>query len=211
MNGEARIFLLLLSISFSSMLCAETEQEFTLNGLLEGKAILVIDGKPIILANGQSKHGITLIDATLSRAIVEITGKRSTMFLDKSTNAGQMEAGQISDNLGKTHIVATSLLVQTGNLATFEVDYYYDGKAPGKYITLTAKTYFAGEPTQCSAHSYARLESGRHSVTMTVTMNDQSPKAYLSDKLKFEIHWASEKTSGVLTDYVIEFIKEWTR
>lgn len=190
---------------------ADDQADITVNGVYENKAILLIKGKPILLEQGQSKQGVKLIHVSKNEAIIEIKGKRKTLFLDK-TIAEKYTASNtsLSKESVKTHIVSIDLLQQTPSLATFEVDYYYDGEY-GDYVTLSAKTYYENQPTQFSTHTYTRLNTGRNQLTITIGMNEKSPSAYLADQVRFEIHWASEDSSGVLDFNVFEFPKHWKR
>lgn len=205
------LFFCILSFCYASTSMAYEETDITVNGLYEGKAILLIKGKPVLLEQGELKQGVKLIEASKDRVVVEIKGKRRTLFLDNTIAeeySGSKKA--MSRENVKTHIVSIDLIHQTPSLATFEVDYYYDGEK-GDYMTLTARTYYEGQATQFSSHSYTRLSIGRHQPTITISMNDKSPEAYLADQIRFEIQWASENNNGILDFKLIEFPKHWKR
>ena len=209
MNGVLRLSLYLVTTGIA--IAVYSAPDIQANGLIAGKAVLTIDGQQVFLSQGQTKHGVTLLAADEDAAVIEVNGKKQTLLLDKSIArqfATPEEFKRHSES--KSHVVSSQVIHQTGNLATFEVEYYFAGKQ-GDSGLLTAKTLYRGKLTKFWAHTHTPLEVGRNITNITVAMNEQAPERYLSDQIQFEILWHRQEMSGHSSAYVMDFIKQWER
>lgn len=188
---------------------AQAGPEITANALFEDKAVLKVDGKPVFLSVGEQKRGIKLIDADELHAEIEIDGQRRTLYLDKTIAKEYAGPEEIKRHRNaKSHVISASLIHQTPNLATFEVDYYYN-KNLADYVTLEAKTLHQNEDTGYWEHSFTPLKPGRHITTITISMNDKAPPSYQSDAIRFNINWVDGQRSGTVGSKIIPFAKYW--
>ncbi len=202
-----KLILLLLSFTYAGV--AYGADKITANALFEGKAVLIIRGERVFLSAGETKKGVKLLEANGNGAVIEVNGQRKILGLDKSIAKQYADPAEWKRNIiAKTHVISAKLIHQTHNLATFEVDYYYDKKL-GDYATMSAKTMFKGEATAYWSHTHTRLIPGRNLATVTVSMNDEAPPSYMSDEVRFDITWIKGDASGSTGTYLMEFIKEW--
>lgn len=188
---------------------AQAAPEITANGLFPGKALLTIDGERVLISLGQTRHGVRLIEANQDHAVIEADGKKQTLYLDKSIAKEYSTPEQFKRySKSKSHVISADIIHQTGNLATFSVEYYF-AKSPANRANLIAKTLSQGSATEYWAHTYTPLEYGRHTTSITVAMNEKVPETYVSDQMLFEIFWYNNRQSGATGAYVMEFIKQW--
>lgn len=209
MKPVYRIAVMILAGSFGTIPLAASE--ITANGLFPGKAVLTIDGKQVFISLGQTKRGVTLLEADDEHAVIEVGGKKRTLQLDKSI-AKEYSGPNLLKQLGhsKSHVIQAEIIHQTGNLATFEVEYYL-AKNFAEHANLVAKTYARGKQTEYWAHTYTPLVEGRNTADITIAMNEKAPERYVSDQVVFEILWTKKNKSGTTGAYVMEFIKQWER
>jgi rRNA maturation protein Rpf1 len=204
---KAALIVMITMLVFS----AQTAPEITANGLFPGKAVLTIDGKQVFLSLGQTRYGVRLIRADEDHAVIEVDGRQQTLHLDKSIAKEYSTAEQFKRySESKSHVINAKIIHQTGNLVTFEVDYFFTENL-GERANLIAKTLSRGELTDYWAHTYTPLEHGRNSTNITVAMNEKAPERYVSDQMLFEILWTRKDKSGTTGAYVMEFIKQWER
>ena len=79
---KTRLIWITLLCTFMSHVYAQ--ENITVNGLFSGKAIIVVNGNPVMFYEGDTRQGITLLSANENRAVLEIAGKKHTMLLDQS-------------------------------------------------------------------------------------------------------------------------------
>ena len=63
----------------------------TVKGLFKNAALLVIDGQQVLLKEGKTKHGVTLIEATSRDALLEVDGRRQRVGLSKQVGGNYQE------------------------------------------------------------------------------------------------------------------------
>ncbi len=87
----AAIFLSSLLFIFPQFVLSA--DSITVKGLFKGAALLIIDGKQVLLKEGKTKEGIKLIQATSRDALLEINGQRQRVGLSKQVG-GNYQASQ---------------------------------------------------------------------------------------------------------------------
>ena len=80
---------LLLSLLSLSAFAADS---VTVKGLFNNAALLTIDGQQVMLKQGKTKHGVTLIEANSREAVLEIKGKRHRVGLSKQVGGSYQQA-----------------------------------------------------------------------------------------------------------------------
>jgi hypothetical protein len=197
---------LLLWISSGS---AHAEPKITANALFAGRAVLLVDNEPIFFANGETRKGITLVNANENRAIVRIGGEEMTLYLDKgiADKYSGTENNKLNET-AKSHVISAALIHQTTNIATFEVEYFYN-KDMGERATLSAGTLQQNKPTEYWSHTHTALTPGRNITSISVSMSEKAPASYNSDAIRFDINWVKGEQSGSTGTLVIPFIKTW--
>lgn len=187
-------------------------QQITANGLFYGKAVLTIDGKQVLMEVGQTRQGVKLIEADEDHAVVMVKGKKRFIYLDKTIAKEYSTPNEFErHDEAKSHVIKAHLIHQALNLATFQVEYFYREQELGAPVTLSAKTLFRGKDTESWAHSYTRLNPGRHTVAITISMNEQSVDSYLSDAVQFDLVSVKNGETKKSGTYVMKLVKEWTR
>ena len=63
-------------------------------GLMNGMAILEVDGQRVVIKAGQTKAGIKLVESNSGHAIVEINGRQQTLLLGVSLSGSYSESTQ---------------------------------------------------------------------------------------------------------------------
>ncbi|HEX7026728.1 MAG TPA: hypothetical protein VF268_05760 [Gammaproteobacteria bacterium] len=179
-------------------------ENLTVNGFFDDKAILTVDGKPTIFTVGESRGGVTLLETGQDYALVRVGGKNKMLFMDQAIPKHLVDPQAYQQNsTAKSHIIATRLLHQTDNTATFAVEYFFNADE-AEYAALSAKTRFRGKITPYWTYTVTSLKPGRHTTTITVGMSEDAPASYISDAVYFDI-------MPVTGAKVIEFVKEWKR
>jgi aspartyl protease family protein len=79
-------------------------QSVAMTGAMGSRALLVIDGKTVTAAAGQTVHGVKVISVSGSQAVVEVAGKRQTVEL----GAAQVNLGGKGLSSGSGRIVLTA-------------------------------------------------------------------------------------------------------
>lgn len=188
---------------------AHAERKITANALFHGRAVLLVDSEPVYFSNGETRHGITLVNADENRAIIKIEGEERTLYLDKGiAEKYSKKADTKSHHTAKSHVIAVSLIHQTPNIATFEVEYFYN-KDLGERATLSAGTMQQNKITDYWAHTYTALSPGRNIATISISMSEKAPQSYNSDAVRFDINWVKGAETGSTGTLVIPFIKTW--
>ncbi len=83
-NSYLRLLLLVMLGGWLPGAFAADYPDVQVNGLFGNQAVLTISGKRRLLRSGEtSPEGVTLVSATLERAVVSIGGKRHTLELSK--------------------------------------------------------------------------------------------------------------------------------
>lgn len=202
------LFLLLAGFSDSSW--AE-RKKITANALFPGRAVLLVNDKPVFFSTGETHQGITLVNANENRAIVKVDGEEMTLYLDKGIAEEYSKAeGADKQNLAaKSHVISATLIHQTSNIATFEVEYFYNNRDPGERATLSARTLQQNKTTDYWAHTHTALMPGRNTATISISMSEKAPASYNSDALRFDINWAKGAETDSTGTLVIPFIKTW--
>lgn len=179
-------------------------EKLSVHGFFVDKAILMVDGEPVIFAVGERKNGITLLETGQDYALVRVDGKKKKLFLDQAIPKHLVDPGAFQQHsTAKSHIIEIRLLHQTDSAATFAVEYFYNG-SEAEYASLSAKTRFHGKITPYWMHTVTPLKPGRHTTTITIGMAADAPASYRSDAIYFDI-------MPVTGSKVIEFVKEWKR
>ncbi|HEX5056328.1 MAG TPA: hypothetical protein VFX02_07490 [Gammaproteobacteria bacterium] len=207
MKRSLTAFCLLLCCVFA--FAAHAERKITANALFNGRAVLMVDNEPVFFATGETQRGITLVSANENRAIVKVDGEEITLYLDKGVAekyAKSQQAKQLQN--AKSHIIAATLMHQTSNIATFEVEYFYN-KDLGEHATLSAGTLQQNKTTGYWSHTYTVLTPGRNTATISVSMSEKAPASYNSDAIRFDINWVKGEQTGSTGTLVIPFIKTW--
>ena len=88
-----------------------------------------------------------------------------------------------------------------------QVDYFYNGKC-GKSPFLGVITLKNGKSTGYWVYTSAKIHKGAGSTRVKVGMNDNAPKAYQSDELKFKL---SSKECGVFFETSSKYEKKWIK
>lgn len=201
MTNKILLALIILTCLFSGGGVAE---KLTVNGFFADKAILMVDGVPVILSVGEKKKGVILLETGHDSVRIKVDGKEKTLFIDQAVPQNLVTPGEYKQNAtAKSHIVKARLLRQADSAATFAVEYFYNG-GEAEHAWLSAKTGFRGEITRYWRHTVTPLKPGRHTTTITIGMAADAPAGYMSDTVYFDI----EPVSGTK---VIEFVKEWKK
>jgi hypothetical protein len=188
---------------------AAAERKITANALFAGRAVLLVDNEPVFFASGETQKGITLVIADENRAVIRVDGRERTLYLDKGIAEEYSKTNLKEDLSAKTHIISANLIHQTSNIATFEVEYFFN-KDLGEQATLSAQTLRQqNQPTNYWSHTYTALTPGRNVATISVSMSDKAPEAYNSDAIRFDINWVKGEQTGMTGTLVIPFIKTW--
>jgi hypothetical protein len=185
------------------------EPKITANALFAGRAVLLVDNEPVFFANGETRQGITLVNANENRAIVRIGGEERTLYLDKGVADKYSKAENNKQNRNaKSHVISAVLMHQTTNIATFEVEYFYN-KDLGERATLSAGTLQQNKPTEYWSHTYTALTPGRNITSISISMSEKAPASYNSDAIRFDINWVKGTETGSTGTLIIPFIKTW--
>jgi hypothetical protein len=183
---------------------AAGEETLTVNGFFGDKAILTVDGEPVIFAVGEKKNGIALLETGRDYALVRVHGKEKKLFIDQAIPKNLVAPREYKQNsTAKSHIIDVRLLHQTDSAATFGVEYFYNGNEAER-AWLTAKTQFHGKTTSYWTHTVTPLKPGRYTTTITVGMAADAPDSYLSDAVYFDL----APVSGVK---IFKLVKEWKK
>lgn len=202
MTAKTLLTALLAAWLFSGSL--QAGEKLTVNGFFADKAILVVDGEPIIYTIGETKNGIALLETGEDYALVRVGGKKKRLYIDQAIPRHLVDPEEHKQNAtAKSHIIDIRLLHQTDSEATFAVEYFYNGNE-AKQAWLTAKTQFHGKITPYWRHTVTALKPGRHTTTIVVGMANDTPASYLSDAVYFDI-------MPVTGTKVFKFVKEWKR
>ncbi|MDX1528874.1 MAG: retropepsin-like aspartic protease [Gammaproteobacteria bacterium] len=151
MLGRKNLFALFVILSLAVCGAAPAGVKVKVNGLFKNKAILVIDGKQRLMRAGEtSPEGVTLVESSSRKAVIEIDGVKSTHTLGSHIDGGYTEpesrAIRIYPDRGNMYLVVGSIngypvnfVVDTGaTLVSMNsrvarrlgIDYEVDGK-PG--------------------------------------------------------------------------------
>ncbi len=186
------------------------QDNISVNGLFIGKAIIKINGTPVMFFEGDRKQGITLISANEDQAIIEINGKRQTMFLDLSIAteySKPVKAVPFGQSSAK-EILSVEIVHQAQNIATFAVEYNF-GENAEDYI-LIAQTMVNKKAVKHASYNYVPVKVGRHKTHISIGINETAPQQYQSDHIL--INFALKKTqkaSNADTAKITAFVKNW--
>lgn len=188
---------------------AHAERKITANALFPGRAVLMVDSEPVFFADGETRRGITLVKANENSALIKVDGREITLYLDKGIAEKYTKTEDLKQNLNaKSHVISVNLIHQTPNIATFEVEYFYN-KDQGERASLSAITLQQGKSTGYWSHTHTALTPGRNIATISVSMSEKAPASYNSDAIRFDINWARGDETGSIGALVIPFIKTW--
>lgn len=221
-----RLFLgLCLSIA-SVLACAGGFDSVTLNGVASGRAVLTIDGQYMVMREGDTKAGFTLIRVSPNGALVQHKGQRkrlslsvASQFSNKSskqnapviTNARPLRHQGTRINQANSHIISVVPVMREEDKTTFRVAYFYNGNY-GEHAQLRARTRLKGQDTGFSAHSFVSLEQGRNQVDITVMMNQKSPDAFYSDEVFFDVLGSEPVANSYLVlSQSFPFSRQWQK
>jgi len=85
MNNHSAIFILGLTLGLGIASVAAAETQVNVVGLFNGKAVLIINhGAPRTLSIGQTSGDVKLIEASSSKAVIEIEGKRKELGMGQA-------------------------------------------------------------------------------------------------------------------------------
>jgi hypothetical protein len=199
------------NLCLSYVLPVSAQPTVTLNGLFADKAVLLVDGEPLILTVGETKNRIKLLQVDDTSATVLMNGESQTLALVRITLRALpgVAALKVHDD-AKSHILKAQLIHQTPNIATFEVEYYVNADE-GDHFSLSARTMFKDEITRYWVHSFSRLKPGRHTTTINISMREDAPESYMSDVARFDIMLTKGRDTQMSGTKIIEFIKEWRK
>lgn len=187
----------------------QAAQKITANALFPGRAVLVVDNEPVFFAVGETQRGITLVKANENLAVIKVGGKELTLYLDKGIAEKYAKSEDLKQSLNaRSHVISTNLIHQTSNIATFEVEYFYN-KEQGERASLSAITLQQGKSTGYWSHTHTTLTPGRNIATISVSMSDKAPASYNSDAIRFDINWFKGEETGSTGTLVIPFVKTW--
>lgn len=204
MTGKALSAVIVVAVCLWGGSAAGADNKLTVNGFFGDKAILMVNGEPVIFAVGEKKNGIALLETGRDYALVRVNGKEKTLFIDQATPKNVVDPREYKQNsTAKSHIIDIRLLHQTDSAATFAVEYFLNGNEAAR-AWLTARTQFHDKTTSYWTHTVTPLSPGRYTTTITVGMAADAPDSYLSDAVYFDL----APLSGVK---VLKFVKEWKR
>lgn len=167
------------------------------HGLTNGRAVLKINGKYVVLKTGESHQQYTLVGADDSAAKLRYKGKIYSLALKNTSlikrkdnnfinNAHPNTAQQTAKNMANTHIISSRVTERETDSLTFEVQCFYNGQQ-GDHAQLRAYALNAGRETGFAAHTYTALSTGRNRVSIKLMMNAQAPTEFNSQQVRFEI------------------------
>lgn len=202
-------------------------EPITVNGLIAGKAVVMLNGKPRVLSVGEKVGNIELLEADQYSALLQIGDEQkrfylkearlqdySDDFIAESDNLTQEQVDILASKVlvqAKSHIISIDLLERLEHKVRYRVEYFYNA-SHGQRASLMARTVKNGKPTGYSAHSLTSLEPGRHLVDIEIMMNTKAPESYSSDAVRFEI--IGEKTldgSNSVLAKLVPLPKLWSR
>ncbi len=124
MLGRKELIALLTILSLAVCGAASAGVKVRVSGLFKNKAILVIDGKQRLMRAGEtSPEGVTLVESSSRRAVIEIDGVKSTHTLGSHIDGGYTEPEsrtvRIYPDRGNMYLVVGSI---NGYPVNFVVD-----------------------------------------------------------------------------------------
>ncbi|MBA3582252.1 MAG: hypothetical protein H0W44_07345 [Gammaproteobacteria bacterium] len=212
MRNLLGILFFVILLGFNQNISAVELDEISANGLLEGKAILRINGKLMMFSNGDTKEGIKLINANEDRAIILINGKRETLILDKTITAASKRSAEPVKALDSVlQIQKVQVIYQTPQLAVFEIDYQYkagDPVALGNGPTFLQSEFLkAGQAIKNSiSQTEVRLIPGSHKTTVALALSLAAADNVNVDAVRF---YAISGEGVILTTLDFAFSKIW--
>ena len=215
---------LTLSLVFAT---AAQGTEVIVKGLTAGSAILSIDGELSVLREGETRAGVTLINADNRGATLEINGQRRTLGLDRSIaktyrkpepdrieRAGSAflyrQKGEIAP--GASSLLSVKLVDEQQASVVLGVEYVYAGDY-GDDVFLSVTTVADGEATDNAAMAPVKLLKGKHYVELQVASSDKAPVVYASDALELTVRWDNDngEQQGEIVRRVLPFSKYWKK
>ena len=160
---------------------AKAEPDISINGLFTGKAIIQIDGQPIMFFEGDKRQGIKLLSANEDRAIIEVGGKRRTMLLDKRIANEYSKPVTAPDLVSKSIIRRVELVYQAHNIATFAVTYYFSEQS--EQYQLMAQVMVDKKAVDYVNYNYVPVKAGEHTTHITLGINEVAPTSFSSDHI----------------------------
>lgn len=209
----------------------------TLNGVASGRAVLTIDGRYVVMRQGDTKQGYTLISVSPNGALVAYKGQRKRLSMSVVSQLSNQLSGQLSKqsnrspqsgvpaitnahplasqgtqiNQANSHIISVVPVLREEDKTTFRVAYFYNGNY-GEHAQLRARTRLKGQDTRFSAHSYVSLEEGRNQVDITVMMNHNAPDTFYSDEVFFDVLGSEPVANSYLVlSKSVPFARRWQR
>ena len=85
-----RVIILCWAMAFS--MAGLAAENITVKGLFKGAALLMVDGQRVMLKEGKTQQGITLIKATSRDALLEINGQRQRVGLSRQVGGSYQQA-----------------------------------------------------------------------------------------------------------------------
>jgi len=73
------------------LMFAPTQADVLAVGLMQGMAILEVDGKRVVIKAGQTRSGVKLIESNSRQAIIEMNGQQETLMLGVSLTGSYSE------------------------------------------------------------------------------------------------------------------------
>lgn len=149
-------------LALAAMLCAPAAHgaDISVNALMGGKALLVIDGaKPRMMSVGQtSPEGVKLVSATSEAAVIEYKGRRQTLGVGQGTRVASAPAANSS---GRTTILADARghFLTTGSINGVAVRFMVDTGATSVALSA-AEAKRLGIPYRSGKRGYASTANG---------------------------------------------------
>ncbi len=199
------------------------DKDILVKGLTSNRAILSLNGQLMVLKKGQTRQGITLLDANENRAIIETGGQKLYLFLDQSiarqySKPEQQKKHQIEKVLFRqsqyikydnSRIIALILKQEQHNSITLELEYYYDGKY-GRNADLVLSVINKGRLLKEIKKQYFRLEKGQNKIRLQLDMKDSDKMVFYSEAINISFLARSDKTY-VFYSKTIKFEKYWKK
>ena len=202
------LILIVLSVSLSATMV-------TVKGLFNGAAILIIDGRQVLLKEGKSKHGVTLVEATSRDAILDINGERQRVGLSKQVGghyqAPTVKTVRITSKQGGHHWVqgkinghTVDFMVDTGaslismNIATAKrLGIDYKKGTPGHVSTANGIT----EVRRVTLNEVTIGSITHHNIEASVSLDNSLPITLLGNSFLSKVNMRVENGVMILESH----------
>lgn len=223
----AAMLLLVGALATAPGFAAETP-EILVKGLMQGRAILQVDGELLILQDGDVRKGVKLIHADNRAATLEVGGRRLVMALDQtiarsysapepSTRSVGADGYLYRENFiderqrGRTRIRSVRVTENSDGRVVLDVDYFYAGDHGGE-VRLLVEAQQNDRPVASVTHTPSRLTEGARNAVVELSMAEDAPLVLQSDAIKLDVAWFDQgRQQGMLATRVVSFNKFWKK